>query len=114
MTTEALGLRGPSFASRAAARARWESRYAPADPEVGLVCIYDADEPIENRRTKEITGVQRVRHYAHKNNLMTTVAARTDDGPLVWWEQPAAAPLPKPRTTAVIRRYRGNRPAMNR
>ena len=113
MATETPTALGPSFTSRRAAKSLWDERH-PVDPTAGLVCIYDDDVPVEDRRTKEVIGVQRVRRYAHRKNLTRTVAERTDDGPLVWWQQPPAAPRPKPRTAAIIRRYHGNRPSTNR
>lgn len=100
-----------TMAGRRAKREMWDARH-PADPESGLVCIYDEELPIEHRRTKAITGVRRVRHFAYKNNLMTAVAEQSDDGPIIWYaQQPVAPPLPAQPTGFMRRWPKGAKPA---
>ena len=111
MTTPAPSAIPDTMAGRRAKREQWEARH-PADPAAGLVCISDQEVCVEDRRTKAIVGVRRVRQYADKSDLMTAVAERSDDGPLIWFGQQAAPPPPAPRVVGIIRRWpKGARPA---
>ena len=101
----------PTLAGRRAATLAWDASH-PRDPAAGLVCVYDQDEAVEDRRSKEISGTVRVRRYAWKNALLTDVAVRYEDGGLEWYGTPQTPPVPTPRIAGILRRrHRGSGPS---
>jgi len=100
----------PTLAGRRAARLAWEARQVD-DRTAGLVCVMDQEEPVEDRRTKEVVASQRVRVYAYKDKLKVDAAVRYDNEPLRWFGPEAHGPVQQPRRVGFLRRWSGNRPA---